>query len=193
LKVEVNVPAFVEFRESIFRSFLEESKRRQGNLIKSSKSVLMNPYARMNGLRWQEITIKFVDPESVRIAAREQKAVFSFRDLLCEDSRKRQPDSQWKLLKWLADNHGELSWEDTEASDDIKTRKYLLSKSLKKFFNIIEDPFRISVLFRPLTACAELRLNGLILFIQGFPSCPCVNDGGLLLFCRSVCPHLDLL
>jgi hypothetical protein len=48
--------------------------------------------------------------------------------------------------------------------------------------------YRISVLFRPLTAFAELRLDGLILFIQGCPSCPRINDGrffGVLLFCLS--------
>ena len=42
--------------------------------------------------------------------------------------------------------------------------------------------YRISAGFRPLTACAELRPDGLILLIQGFRSCPCVNDCRLLLF-----------
>jgi hypothetical protein len=36
--------------------------------------------------------------------------------------------------------------------------------------------YRITILFRPFAACAQLRLNGLILFIQGCSSCPCVND-----------------
>jgi len=50
--------------------------------------------------------------------------------------------------------------------------------------------YRISSLFRPLTAFAELRLNGLILFIQGCPSCPRINDGRFFLFFCSVCPQL---
>ena len=57
------------------------------------------------------------------------------------DARNRLPNTQWHLLKLLAKTGGQLSWEDSEASDNFKKKKQLLADTLKAFFRIKNDPF----------------------------------------------------
>ena len=44
-------------------------------------------------------------------------------------------------MKILAEKKGQISWEDGEASENIKKKKQLLSDTLKAFFRIDDDPF----------------------------------------------------
>jgi hypothetical protein len=41
----------------------------------------------------------------------------------------------------LAKRGGQISWETSEASDNLKKRKQVLSDTLKTYFHIDDDPF----------------------------------------------------
>ena len=58
-----------------------------------------------------------------------------------EDKRNGSPNKQWMLLYLLAKNNGQISWKDYTAKLDIKKKKQLLSKALKEYFKIDDDPF----------------------------------------------------
>jgi hypothetical protein len=44
-------------------------------------------------------------------------------------------------MRILAERKGQVSWENSEAADNIKKKKQLLSDTLKTFFQIDDDPF----------------------------------------------------
>jgi hypothetical protein len=141
IDLQINVREFLEFRNDLFGSYQDGSKQVHGTGIKSAKSLMTTKFRSMEGLKWAEITIKFVDGHTVRISARQTKESFSYKEMGLDDARTGNPNEQWKLLKTLADNHGTLDWEDSEATDLNKKRKQNLSKALKIFFGIDDDPF----------------------------------------------------
>jgi hypothetical protein len=51
------------------------------------------------------------------------------------------PDVQWKLLKTLAEENGEVSFKNKSARDQYKKRKELLANKLNEYFAIDYDPF----------------------------------------------------
>ena len=85
-----------------------------------------------------------MDEETVEVSARHVAVKFTYKEMGLEDGRTRnpsKPDQEWKLLKWLADNHGQLSWDDTSGVFSVKKRKEHLAKKLRSFFGLSEDPF----------------------------------------------------
>lgn len=92
-------------------------------------------------LKWQSITIKFIDGINVLISSGDLKYKANYKDMGFEDSRKLKPNTQWEFLKILARNNGSISWDNKEANPIIKKHKQLLSKKLQIFFQINEPPF----------------------------------------------------
>jgi hypothetical protein len=95
------------------------------------------------GTRWHHVSIRFLNGHDVHIQARGQSAVYDFTQMGMADSRKNpaEPNLQWKLLIQFAENGGEITWRDSQASPKLEKRKELLSKSLKTFFGIGDEPF----------------------------------------------------
>lgn len=92
--------------------------------------------------KWGNIIIKLVDGENVKITAPDcDTKKVNYKEMGFEDDRTQLPNKQWELLRTLADNHGELSWQDPEAKKFSKKNKQLLSDTLKAYFQIKEDPF----------------------------------------------------
>ncbi len=92
--------------------------------------------------RWEDITIQFIDGYVVKITAPNFHTIrVDYKDMGFENERKHLPNKQWELLRALADNRGELAWDHIRADRKAKKRKQLLSKSLKGYFQIEEDPF----------------------------------------------------
>ena len=144
LTIQINVREFLDFRDEIFSYYQDGVKEPPGTIIKSSKSRFISPFRDMDGLRWQEVKIQFVDEETVEVSARHVAVKFTYKEMGLEDGRTRnpsKPDQEWKLLKWLADNHGQLSWDDTSGVFSVKKRKEHLAKKLRSFFGLSEDPF----------------------------------------------------
>jgi hypothetical protein len=88
------------------------------------------------GAAWGEVTIKFIDGHRVRVACKEESAVFNFTDMGMVDRRKGEPDVQWALLYALAAGHGRMTWRSSEARRENAKRKQTLNERLAAFFGI---------------------------------------------------------
>jgi len=97
-------------------------------------------------LRWEEITIKFINGEEVIITARNDTFHINYDVLGFQDEKKKSPNKQWDFLKLLAIKKGEISWENNEdlslrRINSIKKQKQLLTEALKAYFQIENEPF----------------------------------------------------
>jgi len=92
-------------------------------------------------LTWQDITIRFLNGQEVGVSAKSIDTTVTFKEMGFNDARKDLPNTQWALMRILAANKGQLNWNDPEAAENVKKKKQLLSETLKKFFQIDDDPF----------------------------------------------------
>jgi hypothetical protein len=73
-----------------------------------------------SGVKWEDITIRFVDGHNVNIKYKNQSIRLDYKTMGFEDLKSRRPNKQWQLLERLAENNGEISWERSAAkSSDI--------------------------------------------------------------------------
>lgn len=105
--------------------------------------------------KWEQITIQFIDNENIKITAPYYfKYISDYTQMGFKDKKKLCPNAQWRFLQLLSLRKGHLSWKDlTEKPEAIKQedieklinqakkRKQFLSKKLKEYFQINEDPF----------------------------------------------------
>ncbi|MBM4263546.1 MAG: hypothetical protein FJ145_19215 [Deltaproteobacteria bacterium] len=139
VEVEIDIKEFFRIRDELLALYV--SAHDANTADHEPAPVPSNPFAALNGLKWQDITIQFVNGHEARISANSTTATLDFKDMGFEDGRNRQPNSQWALMRLLADRKGQISWDDSEAADRIRKQKQLLSESLKDFFHLNEDPF----------------------------------------------------
>lgn len=97
-------------------------------------------------LRWEEISIRFLNEHEVIIKAKNETLQTTFEAMGFQDEKKKLPNKQWVLLRLLAVRNGELSWENNsnlslKEINKIKKQKQLLSETLRAFFQISNDPF----------------------------------------------------
>ena len=93
------------------------------------------------GTSWQDITIRFLDGHTVSVAMGDVSQRLNFAELGMKDSRNGNPNSQWTLLRILAENGGRLSWQQPAADPKKKKQVELLARRLQDFFGIEESPF----------------------------------------------------
>ena len=92
--------------------------------------------------KFSDITIEFKNGCDVVISHKDKKiADTDFKQMGFYDKRTRNPNKQWGFLRALADNYGQIDWSSSVASDKNKKIKQRLSESLKKVFDLSEDPF----------------------------------------------------
>lgn len=111
----------------------------------TSQGTPPSRFPKLDGLRWNEVTIKFVSNDSVRITARGIRRTLSFSEMGFRDSRKADsPDQQWILLKYMARNGGELRWNDPNPPPDQSKAKHKIKhirKRISEVLHIDNDPF----------------------------------------------------
>jgi hypothetical protein len=57
------------------------------------------------------------------------------------DRRSKKPDRQWEFLRSLADEpHGILTWDSSDAHRKNRAYRDKLSKRLREFFGLEDDP-----------------------------------------------------
>lgn len=93
------------------------------------------------GTTFNNITIKFIDPEKVLISVRGIKHEITFTDMGFENTKTKKPNIQWNLLKILADYGGEITINDPVANEKIKKQKSILGQKLQSYFSLDYDPF----------------------------------------------------
>ncbi len=105
--------------------------------------------------KWDRITIQFIDNENIKITAPDNlKHTSDYTEMGFKDKKKLCPNAQWRFLQLLSLRKGYLSWKDLaekrqalkekdieQLINQAKKRKQLLSKRLKNYFQIDENPF----------------------------------------------------
>lgn len=94
------------------------------------------------GATWPEVRMQFIDGHTLRASVRRESHVYTYSQMGMVDGRSGNPDKQWELLRTLADEGGELTWDSRGADFRRKKQKELLSKTLRRFFGIDAEPFK---------------------------------------------------
>jgi len=105
----------------------------------SNKNIAHLPIE--DGVKWEDVVMKFKDGITVDIFVKDNKYTYSCREMGFEDNRTLRPSMQWSLLKIFSENGGQISWGDSHADPKIKKQKQFLSSGLTNFFGIDDDPF----------------------------------------------------
>lgn len=160
IRDEVNKKIFLEENKDLILGVMKE-KVRDSNInkipkIQSEIELIKNLVIKENklekphfhhklksGIKWENITIKFLNKEEVFIQATKQ-----FNDTT--DYKKMgfigrgnnpRPSEAWTFLLVLAKQNGELTIKDPEAKDKYKKQKEILTKNLQDYFSLEYDPF----------------------------------------------------
>ena len=116
------------------------------SLIKRKKMQINIPKF-PEGLKWEEITIRFLNGGEVQITARDLIYSADFESMGFKNEKNKGPTMQWNLLRTFSIKGGIISWENNQdlevkTRDRIKKQKQELSDKLKFYFNKVEgDPF----------------------------------------------------
>lgn len=98
-------------------------------------------FATPPGVRWGDITIRFLDGSTVNISVGSIAERHTYASMGFEDKRGRKPTLQWELLRAFAQARCHLTWKSPSAARQNQKRKETLSKQLRAFFGIADDPF----------------------------------------------------
>jgi hypothetical protein len=96
------------------------------------------------GTQWKDIIIKFLDAEHVLIQVHGHQHEADFRAMgLANKKNDSKCNVQWAFLFTLSEqpNPGELLWGSKDAEIRNQKLKQRLSKSLKYYFGLSDDPF----------------------------------------------------
>jgi len=100
------------------------------------------------GLRWEEISIQFLNEHEVIVKAKNETLQTTYEAIGFQDETKKLPNKQWQFLRLLALKNGEVSWENNQSLplkqiNSIKKQKQLLTEALKAYFQIYDsEPFQ---------------------------------------------------
>lgn len=92
------------------------------------------------GTTWAQIKIQFRDGHTVTILAGDQSGRYTYTQMGMASRKNGNPTEQWKLLEGFANSRGEIDWHSRYASDKLKKQKQELSKHLREFFRLDDDP-----------------------------------------------------
>lgn len=93
------------------------------------------------GTAWEQVSIRVLDGESITIKVNGISEVHTFHGMGMINSKNGRPDKQWQLLINFGNAHGHLTWHSPDANRKNQKRKELLSKRLREFFDINDEPF----------------------------------------------------
>ena len=106
-----------------------------------AKSLKPEPvFAEMEKLKWEEISIDFLDGSQVNVEARGKRHRYDFSEMGFKDDRTGEPNIAWKMLHILAQTNAVLQRPRGEERSAFRKRKESLANYLKGFFGISDDP-----------------------------------------------------
>lgn len=92
-------------------------------------------------LKWEEITIRFLNEHEVIATARNDTFQTNYELLGFRNEKTKLPNKQWQFLKGLSETGGEISWTSPRATAKGKKQKQILAETLRACFQIEGDPF----------------------------------------------------
>ncbi len=118
-----------------------QGEARGGSLKAPARVRLKNNFLMPEGTRWEDMTLRFLDGNTVKVVVGEIQEIKSHAEMNMSSMRNGNPTKQWELLAGLARTHGALSWSSSQAGAKAKKRVQLLGKQLSDYFGIPESPF----------------------------------------------------
>lgn len=128
----------------LLRSAEEILAEARGSVLDDPRlRALPHEFATPPGIRWSDITIRFIDQHQVHVQAGRTSDVLHFTQLGMADARKNpaEPNRQWALLVDFAEGDGVVRWSTTAENRRRQKQKEELSKLLRAFLGLSEDPF----------------------------------------------------
>ncbi len=109
--------------------------------LKENKSEAVE--ATTKNTKWADITIRFLNDHEVKIEKEKETSETNYEEMGFADGKSKQPILCWGFLHLLSTSEGvfplgKLSKKDNTAR---KSQKMKLTKKLKNYFKIKEDPF----------------------------------------------------
>jgi hypothetical protein len=106
-------------------------------------SVPTHAFPTLPGARWQDVTIRFLNQHQVHVQVGRTSGAFEFTQMGMADGRRKpvEPNKQWRLLVDFAEGNGAVRWGSTHENRRRQKQKEELSKALRCFFGIEDDPF----------------------------------------------------
>ena len=89
---------------------------------------------------WGDVAIRFVDGHTVSVQVKSEQGVFNYTQMGMANRKNGDPTQQWKLLEGFSNSQGQIGWHGSYAGTKVKKQKQELSKRLREFFRIDEDP-----------------------------------------------------
>ena len=108
--------------------------------IPESGSGGMVHFPTPDGTRWSDIKIQFRNGHTVTIWAGGQSGRYTYYQMGMYSKKNGDRTVQWKLLEAFANSRGEIDWSSPFATDKLKKQKQELSRRLREFFRLKEDP-----------------------------------------------------
>lgn len=144
--LRVRFPKDFEERYKIYKvRFVMEKlvKNQPSNELQKleTEDIKKFPYKLPRGTVWENFIIKFLDNENVLISVVGKTHEADYREMCFEDKRNGKSNLQWIILFALAQNGGEISWKNPEASEKYKKGVERLANRLRDYFSIDYDPF----------------------------------------------------
>jgi hypothetical protein len=101
------------------------------------------PYAVSGGTKWGNISMTFLNKEDVSITVVRKEYTTNFQEMGFANKRWKtpHPNELWTFLIVLSKLGGEMTITNPEKKDKYKEQKALLSKKLKSYFKLADDPF----------------------------------------------------
>ena len=92
------------------------------------------------GSSWSDVSIRFMDGHTVSVQVKSEHKVCNYTQMGMANRKNGDPTKQWTLLERFADSRGEIDWHSSHAALNVKKQKQELSKRLREFFGIEDDP-----------------------------------------------------
>ena len=92
------------------------------------------------GSSWSDVSIRFMDGHTVSIQVNSERRVCNYTQMGMANRKNGDPTRQWKLLEGFANSRGEIDWHGRHAALSVKKQKQELSKRLRTFFGLDDDP-----------------------------------------------------
>lgn len=99
------------------------------------------PWRLPSSAKWEEVSLHFISDDKITVSHNRITRTFDASELGMMDRRKKLPDTQWALLKIIAQNRGRIPMPEPGSA---RKSKESLSKKLSAAFGIESDPIKAS-------------------------------------------------
>ena len=144
--------SFIELAKEAVAEYDKKVKKTEAHLWKNAnlsglrnendtkKADQNNFFPTPKGTTWKDVTIRFVDGHTVAISVGDGWIHYNYAQMGMLNKKNGNFTEQWKLLQGFADSKGEIDWNTPYANVRVKKQKQELSKRLRFFFRMDDDP-----------------------------------------------------